>query len=317
MNTTLPHDQQARALELLSPLTEGERLAARQVARENVVKAYGERPTRAQYRDTVASDYPRWLTVGVGLMLFIVFFAAANVSVFRVFTAGRDHFMQTIPIDWQASVVGASSFLLAEFMVIAATVAMRLFFKGRDRWLMAIPILLGLAVAFVGNWAIANPIVEFSAPGLWGLLETATPPAAVLFMAIIGERLILEALRNRRANERMYQVAAAEYDALTANPESAPRWPQALANAYREALVRANSAGRGATERRELMARLTVYDWRELVGRELANDEWWSEPARPTMGQQAPSAQQLQASPVAPMLTSPNGNHNGNGNGLH
>ena len=270
-------DAQQHALELLLPLTEEDRLDARDRARQHVVRAYGPRPSRGQFQDFSASDYPRWLTVGVGVMLMVVFFAAANVSVFRVFTAGRDHFLQTIGIEWQAAIVGASSFLLAEFMVIAATVAMRIYFKGRDRWLMVIPILLGLLMAFVGNWAIAQPEVAFSALGLWSILETATPPAAVLFMAVIGERLILESLRHRHRNEQAYQTALQEWLTLTNAPEEAPNWRRVYANALKEVLRTVNMTGRGQKERAALMAQMRGREWSAVVMREMQADQWFEE----------------------------------------
>lgn len=275
---------QRQALEMLVPLTEEERLDARDRARKNVIRSFGPRPTREQFRDYAASQYPRWLTFGVGLMLVIVFAAAANVSVFRIFTAGRDHFLETIGIEWQAAIVGASSFLLAEFMVIAATIAMRIYFTGRDRWLMALPIGLGLLMAFVGNWTIGQPKIEFTASGLWSILETATPPAAVLFMALIGERLILETLRNRHRNEQAFQAALAEWLKMTAEPEKSPIWRRSYANALKEVIREVNSNGRGQKERREFMQQMRGPEWSVVVMREMQADQWFEEIALDPFG---------------------------------
>ncbi len=268
---------QQQALEILIPLTEEERLDARDRARKNVIRSIGPRPTRDQFKDYAASDYPRWLSTGVGVMLIIVFAAAANVSIFRVFSAGRNSFLETIGIEWQAALVGASSFLLAEFMVIAATIAMRIYFKDRDRWLMLLPIAMGLLMAFVGNWTISQPRVELSAAGIWALLETATPPAAVLFMALIGERLILEALRNRHRNEHAFQESLAEWLARTAEPEKSPAWPNSYANALKEVLREVNANGRGQKERREFMQQMRGAEWSVVVMREIQADQWFEE----------------------------------------
>jgi hypothetical protein len=311
---------QQDALAALHPLTEEQRLDARDRARQNVIRAYGPRPTRDQFRDHTVSEYPRWLTWGVAGMLLIVFFAAANVSVFRVFTAGRDHFQETIAVGWQASLVGVSAFLLAEFMVIASTIAQRIYFKGRDRWLMAVPITLGLAMAFIGNWTISQPEVSLTAAGIWSVLETAAPPAAVLFMAIIGERLILEALRNRHANEQAYQTALAEWLAQTADPDKSPRWRTSYANALREVLREVNGTGRGQKDRREYMSALRGPEWSALVWREMQADAWFQEvaPAAPFgMGSSAPVSPPVEASP-APTAIPAIATANGNGsNGQH
>jgi len=66
---------QQQALEMLIPLTEEERLNARERARKNVIRSFGTRPTRDQLKDYAASDYP---PISVGLMLVIVFAAAAS-----------------------------------------------------------------------------------------------------------------------------------------------------------------------------------------------------------------------------------------------
>lgn len=315
-------ESQRQALETLIPLTEEERLDARDRARQNVIRSFGPRPKRDTFKDHAASEYPAWLTYGVGTMLLLVFFAAANVSIFRVFTAGRDHFMETINIEWQAAIVGASSFLLAEFMVIAATVAMRIYFKGRDRWLMLVPILMGLLMAFVGNWAISQPTVEFSAAGLWSILETATPPAAVLFMAIIGERLILETLRNRHRNEQAFQAALAEWQELTAEPEKSPRWRKSYANALKEMLRETNGSGRGQKERREWMQQMRGLEWSVVVMREMQADQWFEEVDLDPFGEkpqaQLEAAPNLSFEPVShlqlqPVMSNGNGRVKSNG----
>ncbi len=265
----------ALVLQKIYPLTEDQRAEARQHARTAIIKSFGPRPNRDQFRDHSTSEYPRWLTYGVGFMLLIVFFAAANLSMFRVFTAGRNHFQESITVPWQAALAGASAFLLAEFMVIASTIAQRIYFKGRDRWLMAVPIALGLAMAFIGNWAISQPELTFTAAGVWSVLETATPPAAVLFMSIIGERIILEALRSRHANEKAYQAALAEWQALVNEPESSPEWRRTYANTLRDTIRAANKTGRGQKERQEIMGNLSRAEWSMLVAREFQAGQWF------------------------------------------
>jgi hypothetical protein len=283
----------------IHPLTLEQRSEARETARTLITKSFGPRPRRSQFTDHATSEYPRWLTFGVGGMLLIVFFAAANVSVFRVFTAGRDHFAETINVGWQASLVGISTFLLAEFMVIASTIAQRIYFKGRSRWLMAVPIVMGLAMAFVGNWAISQPELSFSAAGIWSVLETATPPAAVLFMSIIGERIILEALRSRHANEKAYQDALARWQALVDDPEASSKWYRIYASTLRDALKDANLVGRGQKARGEIMANLTGAEWSMLITRELKANEWFDAANGEALLTQATLPQTAPADPKA------------------
>lgn len=261
-------ESQIAALEMLQPLTEAERLDARDAARKLAIRKFGPEPKRSDFQQATQGRYPRWLTWSVAIMLLIVFFAAANVSVFRVFTAGRDHFMESINIGWQAAIVGASTFILAEFAVIASTIAMRIYFDGRDRWLMGMPILLGLAMAFVGNYTITQPNT------VWAWLETITPPAAVLFMAVIGERLILSALETRQANELAFQRAHQDWRERTADPEASPQWRITYGNALREAIRKKNASGRGRAEREQLMQAMRGPEWSAVVWREFEADNW-------------------------------------------
>jgi hypothetical protein len=131
---------------------------------------------------------------------------------------------------------------------------------------MVRPIAIGVAIALVGNGVIGQP------HDLFGGLETFAPPLAVLFMAIIGERLMLATLRQRRAAELAYQEAVNAWKQATARPEQSPLFDQFYANALKEQLIKAN--GR-RTAVKELLPEMTVEHWRHLVSRELAAANWF------------------------------------------
>jgi hypothetical protein len=258
-------------LQQITPLTEEQRLEAREHARALVIKAAGTRPDRAAFRETIVSEYPAWFTRVIALLMGVVFVAAAMPSLFRLFTAGRQYFAHGITDPVQGAIVGVSTFLLAEALIILSTIAARVYFTGRARAVFIIPIGLGLAMALVGNWTIARP------SDLFGWLETVTPPVAVLFLALVGEKLVLDAIHQRHASERAYSAALAAYEAATRNPEEHPQWRRMYAAALREALKAANSTGAGSTKRKEQMSAFTSRDWSALVGREMAADEWFVE----------------------------------------
>lgn len=261
------------ALQIVRPLTEDERQGAREQAQEAVRRRIGRKPQRADFIRHVIGRYPRWMVVLVAGLMLVVLWAAANVSVFRVFSAGRDHFIATLPgQEWQAAVVGASIFAMAEFMVIVSTIAASVLFAGRARWIMSIPIALGIAVALVGNWYIAQP------GDFWSWLETIVPPVAVLFMAIILERLLLQVVEQRHANETAYQEALAEWQHKTAEPEKHVSWRATWANVLWDALRTSNARGRGAAERREYMASMNDTQRSAVVWREMQADNWFVSP---------------------------------------
>ena len=248
------------------PLSDDERITARQNAIHSVARATGAEPDRAAFMRYNASEYPRWLTGLVVVGMLIVFLAAFALSIFRLFTAGRDYFLLGIPDPTQAAIAGVAIFLMAEFMVIVSTLVMRVYFEGRARLLMVLPIGIGVAIALVGNGVIGQP------HDLFGMLETFAPPLAVLFMAIILERLMLATLRQRRAAELAYQEAVNAWKAATASPEQSPLFGQFYANALKDQLSRAN--GRRAAVK-ELLPQMTVEHWRYLVSRELAAANWF------------------------------------------
>jgi hypothetical protein len=236
-------------------------------------------------------------------MLAVVLVAAGLVSVFRVFTAARDHFVATLPAApaWQAAVVGISAFILAEFMVITSVVSARVFFTGRARWIFAVPATLGLAMAIVGNAVITKPQAAFSLDALWSLLETLAPPVAALFAALIIERLVLDAIQRRHASERAYQEAIARWQEIVDNIEHTQQWRAAYATALREVLRETNARGRGATERIAHMEQMTDAQWREAVTRELEADAWW----------ETHNVESLDANPTQTPTPAPTAHHNG------
>lgn len=257
-------------------LTTEQRRIARKKAQDEIVAKLGRRPQWHDYKSNSVSRFPRWLTWGVAAMLFLVFAAAANVSVYRVFTAGRDHFLETIHVEWQAAIVGISAFLMAEFMVIAATIARRVYFKDdAGQRVMVIPITLGLIMAFVGNWAVTNPIFDWTAAGVWAIAETAIPPAAVLFMALIGEQLALSEIETRHANRQQYEAALLDWDRRADEVELHPEWRGTWAAVLWDTLLKVNGSGVGKTKRLEFLHGLSRADRSRIVYREMVADQWF------------------------------------------
>lgn len=288
-------------------LTDEERLEAKNEAKNVVVAQYGNEPTleqfqrplpllpdRADYEARTVSEYPQWLVSVIGVFMVIVFVAAALPSLFRLYRVGYDYFYMGIANNWQAVIVGVSTFLLAEFLIVLSTVAMRVLFKSNwTRALFIIPIVLGLAMAFVGNWTITQPHDAMS----W--LETIVPPIAVLFTAFIGEQMVLHSIKTRYSNERAYQqdrravenerreqqqneklefqsATTAWHDA-TKQPEQSSQWLSAYANALRNKIITANDSGSGKTKRMEYINSLEREQWIDLIRYEVEAEQWFSE----------------------------------------
>lgn len=275
-------------------LNDEQRINAAERARALVIRSVGSEPQWEAFRRAEVGRYPAWVMHVVGALMLVVFLASAAPSLFRLFTAGRDYFMQGINDHAQAVIVGVSTFLLAEFLIILSTVSAKIFFEGRGRFIFVIPVLLGLAMALVGNWTVVQPHDLFS----W--LETVVPVVTVLFVALIGEKLLLDAVQRQHEAKRAYARALDEFKLATHDPESHPKYRQLWANQIKRELIAVNSRGTGGQARREYLATLTPDQWRELVNRELEAEDWY-QPEKLPFGSTAPVA----AAPVSTPMIEP------------
>lgn len=299
-------------LSTLRELTDDERLDAREAARGVILREIGDRPERAQFEGVNVSEYPRWVRGLVALLMLTVFMAAAAPSLFRLYSAGRTYHLQGIDSEWQAAIVGVSTFLLAEFIIITSTLAASIFFsKGWHRALFAVPISLGLAVAFVGNWTVVQPHDLFS------YLETFVPPLVVVFVSFVGERLVLDSMKQAHADEKAYQEALAEWLEQSRNVEHHPKWQVIYGRALLEKLRKVNAKGRGAKARKEFMAELNRAGWSALVRREFAIDAGeWLLTGSPQPDQEGEDPEKRPFGNTAPALVAPaNGQMTGSANG--
>jgi hypothetical protein len=258
--------EQMDILQIIRPLDQDARTRAYKAAQNALANWIGAAPRREQFAQQMQSEFPKWVTLTIAFAMFVVFIAAAAPSLFRLFTAGRNYFLQSISDAMQGAIAGASTFLLAEFMVIACAIAIRVLLK--DKWskrLIVIPIAFALALAFEGNRVVAKPHDLFS----W--LETLAPPVAVLSMSLLGERLILKSIAQRKATEDAYQVAKAQYEMQIANLERHDLWHRFYANAVVEQLRKSN---RNKTAK-EAFAKINNLQKLRLFQRELQADAWY------------------------------------------
>lgn len=306
MVTTVREHGQEAALAMLYPLSEVERAAARQRAREQVIsEAIGQRPTRRQFEGQ-QGDYPAWLVLMISTMLGVAFAGAFITSAFNVFSAGRNHAADVLAVPWQAAAVGVAIVLLAEFLTIASVLAMQILMAGqRRRWLMLFPTALGVAIALTGNAVMSNPSTW------WEWLVTAAPPVSVVFLSLILEALALDAIRRRHAIRKAYEDALADWQRRTANPEQLPHFQQIYANHLRDALRAKNERGRGQAERIALMQQLTGHEWSALVWREMHAERWFTETPELTINPTGPGPAPRTATLLIP--ASPTGRQNGQG----
>ncbi len=294
------------ALKTIRPLDDAERLEAEHEAVSIVIQRVGKQPEPADFMTVTHSKYPPIVTRIVATLLALVFVGASAMSLFVMFTAGREYFMYgglasaTLTAhgginDFNQGVVsGFATFLLGEFLVILSTVAAMVFYTGRARLWFIVPIVLGLLMTLVGNWTVKQPHDFF------GVLLAVTPTVATLFLGLVGERLLFASIEARHAADSAYQEAIAQYAQKTANPQLMDGYRPALANALKKAIYAANVKGTGATLRRELMATFNKQVWSALVMRELSADNWFNPDAQPVDVVTMPQPERVTVEPERP-----------------
>jgi len=303
--------QIADALQAIRPLNDTERLEAENAAKTLVIARLGGEPNAADYARATVSKYPAWVNNGVAQLILVVLLAASALSVFRQFTVGRDYFMygqlQTgvmlvdgTPVQrsgindhWQGVIAGVATPLLGEFLIILSTIAARVYFVGRARLWFIIPVLMGLMLTLVGNWMVEQP------HDLFGLLVTVSPPIAVLFLSIVGERLIFTAIEDKHAADTLYQAALSAYRVKASNPLTMDGYRNAYGNALRAAVFGANLKGAGATARRELMGTFDNAIWQAIVRRESDSDNWLDAVTQPITAEPAAPITVTRPTPAA------------------
>ncbi len=292
-------DQQLSIREVLTliiPLTDDDLIEAREEAKALVLKDIGDPPTPEQFMRTRAQRIPRWLTILIATPLGLAMLAAFLMSLFRVFTAGRDLFLQHINDPIQAAIAGIATFTLAELLVVGSMLAMTIYFTGWKRLLMLATALMGVLVALTGNIVVSEP------QDWWGWLDAVAPPLAVLLISLAFEAMLIASVRDRQKAMAEYQSAIDEWKKNTARPESALIFHNRyFPNAIKRQLKRINAMGTGSQRRKEIMAAMRPEHWNVLVTRELKASDWFDA----QKGNQMLEHTDMQASEV--ITISPNG----------
>lgn len=201
-------------------LTDSQRIQARKNAERNISEKYARKPRREDFDDYTVSRFPNWFSVLIASSLLFIALAAGVISAFRLYYAGYNQFYASIQNGDMARVVGVLTPLAAELLVIVAAIARQMYiYQNRHGARVALIAMgMGTALAFVGNWHIAQP------NSTWGWIDTIFPPVAVLAVGFFFELTLIPELERRQSNENAYKAARDAYDSIVANPSKHPRW---------------------------------------------------------------------------------------------
>jgi hypothetical protein len=252
----------------LRPLTQEQRQAARQAAHQAVVRSIGPRPVREHFAHHTISKYPPTVTRLISLLCIILLLAAFTPSAIRLYVIGSQTFGQAISHSMAMTAVGLATVLSAEVGQVVFSLALVTLGTSRSsRRLLYFSMAIATMVSLIGNIQVSLPRHTHS-PFAW--LESIAPPVLVLSTAYVLKEQVLESIERRHADEHAFQMARAEWQAATAEPEQHPQWPQFYANALRDALRRANN------RRKETLIQMTQDDWCIAVTREMRVELWYT-----------------------------------------
>lgn len=257
------------ALDIRS-LTQEQRQVARHLAHRAVINAIGAKPTREQFMYSTISKYPPAITRLISGLCLVLLLAAFAPSAIRLYVIGSQTFGQTVSSRVAMTAVGLATVLSAEIGQVVFSLALATLGTSRSsRRLLYSSMLIATTLSLVGNIQISLPD-HTSSPFAW--LEAIAPPVLVLSTAYVLKEQVLDAIERRHADERVFQAALTDWQAVTKNLEEHPQWSQFYANALRDALRKANN------RRQEMLSQMSQHDWRIAVAREMRADLWYEEP---------------------------------------
>jgi hypothetical protein len=111
-------------IENLRPLTQEQRQAAHQSAREAVLRAIGAKPVREHFAGETISRYPVSVTRLITLLCLILLIAAFTPSAIRLYVIGSQTFGQAVPDQTAQNAVGLATVLSAEIGQVVFSLAL-------------------------------------------------------------------------------------------------------------------------------------------------------------------------------------------------
>jgi hypothetical protein len=256
----------------LRPLTQEQRQAAHQAARQAVVRSIGPRPAREHFAHHTISKYLPTVTRLISILCIVLLLAAFTPSAIRLYVIGSQTFGQAVSSSVAMTAVGLATVLSAEVGQVVFSLALATLGTSRSsRRLLYLSMTLATTVALTGNIQTSLP-GHTDSPFAW--LEAVTPPLLVLSTAYVLKEQILSAIETRHANELNYQVVLADWQRATAEPEAHPQWPQFYANALHDALRKANN------RRQDTLSQMTSEEWRISVFHEIQAELWYKQPSQ-------------------------------------
>lgn len=263
-------------LEKVQPLTQGQRIEAREKARTATINSVGNAPKRKDFNTNDYGKFPREVRYSIMFLITLILAAAFILSAMRLYHVGNTEFLKTIADHNSAIAAGVFIILLAEASTIMFTIAINVI---GDTWLSK-GIMFGLAVlatmiALSGNYYVA---LYHQEANFFSWLEALSPPIITIGTSFVLERFVFGMIEQRHKDQIEYEKALKVYIEKTGTPETHDFFPQAYANALFDMLISVNKDGRRKHDGkyfRDVLAQLSSTNKVALVQREIEADSWY------------------------------------------
>jgi len=256
--------------EHIQPLTQQQRLEARQKAIKVIETLAGAKPHREQYKNSTVSKYPHWITALVVILSIIVLLTAFLLSAMRLYHIGYETFYETLKHELMSTIAGLAIVLLSEAAAVLFTLALSVIGQTPTQKRILLVSIVGTAtLALSGNYYVA--LYEHTLT-VFNVLEAMLPPLLTLSTAYVLKELLLRVIEQRHADQIAFEQTLSDWQQSTANPESHPKFTQAYANELRDMLIKIN---RRRKMSKAAIEQLEAPQWRMLVRRELQTEDWF------------------------------------------
>lgn len=294
-------------IESINQLGQRERERAYTATRARIA---GSEPQLSDFTRKVFSKFPPQFMKRMRSLGYALLVPAFTPSAIRIFIAAFNLNAEYLNRDGTqviggvaAGIIGLMSVLLAESGQVAFTL-----------WAASVPddaksmrnaLQVGawgcLLFALTANVFIVQPYTQTANLVACALawLETVLPPLLVLITANVLKTLSLHDIENQHAAQQAFEAEYAAWQARIATAHLDERWMQTLANELRDALYRFNAVSR------KKLRELTTDDWRTLVLREMAADNWYVPNPPQPVTQPVTQTPDAPAEPEAPRVRAP------------
>jgi hypothetical protein len=253
-----------KAIEKVNALTQLQREQALDAARWRIA---GKEPQVADFEAHTFNRFPPEVLRVMRRIAYVLLLAAFVPSALRIFVAAFQVSAYAIPAYEAAILVGFMSILLAE----TGQVAFTLWAATTEGLGLRVALWVGAlgctAFALISNLHVVEP---WRHNYLLAWVEAILPPALVLIAAHVLKTQSLHAIEARHSAQTQYAEKHGKWLDDCENAHLSPRWMHYAANSLRDALRAANKRSTA------VLRDLTDDDWRILILRELAAEEWYA-----------------------------------------